>query len=227
MIQTVNILIAAYLGPAVLAVFARPRSLIRQAAVFPEKYAFMLAPATAALSTGRSREELRRFVIEATRYGICIALPVMVLLAVDGGPLLKIWMGKAYSDASLILFLTLAFAAEVVYQPLNSLLLGLNLHGRPGFFSVVAAGCAVAASWCVLRLGGGLDAVAIAVGIPWSIVNGLYLPFYVCRRLDIRLGRFFKDTWMLPVACAHPVCSSSARRTASLSNKRFLGTDFW
>ncbi|MBA2433797.1 MAG: oligosaccharide flippase family protein [Chthoniobacterales bacterium] len=204
MIQTVNILIAAYFGPAALALFARPRSLIRQAAVFPQKYAFMLAPATAALSADHSRGELRRFVTDATRYGICISLPLMVLLAVDGGPLLKIWMGEAYADASLILLLTLGFTAEIVYQPLNSLLLGLNLHGRPGFFSVVAAACAAAAAWLVLKFGGGLSAVAIAIGIPWSIVNGVYLPYYTCRRLDIPLGSFFKAVWGTPTLCAIP-----------------------
>ncbi len=204
MIQTVNILIAGYFGPAVLALFARPRSLIRQAAVFPQKYAFMLAPATAVLSTERTRDELRRFVTEATRYGVCIALPLIVLLAVDGGPLLKIWMGEAYADASLILLLTLGFTAEIVYQPLNSLLLGLNLHGRPGFFSVVAAVCAAAATWLVLEFGGGLSAVAIAIGIPWSVVNGVYLPYYTCRRLDIPLGSFFKAVWGTPTLCAIP-----------------------
>ncbi len=35
MIQTVSVMIAGHFGPAVLALFARPRSLIRQASVFP------------------------------------------------------------------------------------------------------------------------------------------------------------------------------------------------
>jgi O-antigen/teichoic acid export membrane protein len=204
MIQTVNVIIAGHLGPAALALFARPRSLIRQAAVFPQKYAFMLAPAAAALSNERSPNELQRFVTESTRYGICISLPVMVFLAVDGAPLLRIWMGTSYANASLMVLLTLGFTAEIVYQPLNNLLLGLNLHGRPGFFSVVAAICAAAMSYAALAFGGGMNAVALAIGIPWSIVNGIYLPLYMCRRLHMPIQRFLKDVWLTPVSCALP-----------------------
>ena len=202
MIQTVNVLIASHLGPAALALFARPRSLIRQAAVFPQKYAFMLAPASAALSTGRSQSELQRFVKDSTRYGICISLPVMIFLAIDGGLLLKVWMGGSYANASLMMLLTLGFTAEIVYQPLNNLVLGLNLHGRPGFVSLLAAVCAAAFTYIALASGGGMKAVAVAIGLPWSIANGIYLPYYTCRRLHISLVGFFKDVWTVPILCA-------------------------
>lgn len=213
MIQTVSVMIAAHFGPAALALFARPRSLIRQAAVFPQKYAFMLAPAAAAFSSGRDPDGLQRFVKESTRYGIYLSLPVMIFLAVGGGPLLQLWMGSHYADASLILLLTLGFTAELVYQPLNNLLLGLNLHGRPGFFSVIASFCAIGFTYVGIRSGGGLDAVALAIGIPWSIVHGIYLPIYACRRVRIPILEFFREVWTGPLLCAAPfaVCLLAAR----------------
>jgi O-antigen/teichoic acid export membrane protein len=204
MIQTVNVLIATYLGPAALALFARPRSLIRQAAVFPQKYAIMLAPASAALSTGRPQSELQLFVKDSTRYGICISLPVMIFLAIDGGLLLRVWMGGSYADASLMVLLTLGFMAEIVYQPLNNLVLGLNLHGRPGFVSLLAAALAAVFTYFALASGGGMKAVAVAIGLPWSIANGIYVPYYACRRLHISLVSFFKDVWTVPLLCAIP-----------------------
>ncbi len=39
--------------------------------------------------------------------------------------------------------MTLAFAAEIAYMPLNNLLMGLNLHGKPGIASLIAAGVAI------------------------------------------------------------------------------------
>jgi O-antigen/teichoic acid export membrane protein len=204
MVQTINVLIAAHLGPAVLALFSRPRSLIRQAAVFPQKYAFMLAPAAAALSGRADRGELQRFVKESARYGICLSLPVMVLLAIDGGPLLQIWMGKAYANSSLMVILTFGFAAEIFYQPLNTLLLGLNLHGRPGFFSLIAAGCAIMLSWLALRWGAGITAIALAIALPWSMLYGIYLPFYACRRVHISIKSFLKDVWIGPISSVIP-----------------------
>jgi O-antigen/teichoic acid export membrane protein len=213
MVQTVNVLIAGHLGPAALALFARPRSLIRQAAVFPQKYAFMLAPAAAALSGNRDSCELQRFVKESTRYGISLSLPVMIFLALNGGPLLQLWMGNGYADASLILLLTLGFTAEMVYQPLSNLLLGLNLHGRPGFFSSIAALIAVGLTYGAIRAGGGMNAIALAMGIPWSIVHGVYLPIYACRRVKIPIWEFLKEVWTRPLLCAVPfsVCLLAGR----------------
>jgi O-antigen/teichoic acid export membrane protein len=204
MSQTVNVLIAGHLGPAALALFSRPRSLIRQAAVFPQRYAFMLAPAAAVLS-GRARgEELQRFVKDSARYGVCLSLPVMIFLAIDGGPLLQIWMGKAYANSSLVFILALGLASEILYQPLNTLLLGLNLHGRPGLFSLLAAGCAICMTWFALHWNAGLNAVALAMMIPWSILHGVYLPFYTCQRLHIPIRMFFKDVWSAPLISAVP-----------------------
>lgn len=204
MVQTVNVLIAGHLGPAALALFSRPRSLIRQAAVFPQKYAFMLGPAAAALSGERRTDELQQFVKESTRWGICISLPVMVFMAVDGGLLLKIWMGQGYANASLMVLLTLGFTAEIVYQPLNTLLLGLNLHGRPGLVSVIGAICAVALAYAAVAAGAGMNAVALAIAVPWSIVHGVYLPFYTCQRLHMPVWSFLKEVWTKPLSSAVP-----------------------
>ncbi len=204
MIQTVSVLIAGHFGPAVLALFTRPRSLIRQAAVFPQKYAFMLAPAAAARSAEGNSITLQRFVQESTRSGIYMSLPVMIFLALDGGPLLKLWMGSHYADESLMLLLTLGFTAEFVYQPLNNLLLGLNLHGRPGFFSILAAFCAIGFTCAAFHYGGGLNSIALAMGVPWTLIHGVYLPIYTCRRLQIPLRSFLKEVWMGPILCAIP-----------------------
>ncbi len=204
MIQTTSVLIAAYLGPAALALFTRPRSLVRQAAVFPQKYAFMLIPSVAALAGAGKTGEVRSFVRESSRNGLWISLPLITFLAIAGAPLIELWMGPRYAVHGLILVMTLTFAAEIAHMPLNNLLMGLNLHGRPGLVSMVAALVAIALVWVALALSLGLTAVALGMCLPWFLAHGIYLPIYACRRLELPLRTFFKDVWLRPLISMIP-----------------------
>jgi O-antigen/teichoic acid export membrane protein len=202
--QTTSILIVAFLGPASLALFARPRSLVRQASVVPQKHANMLVPTVASLFGAHQMEEVRSFVVSSCRAGIYMAFPIIVFLLVNGTPLVQLWMGADYADSVLIGLLILGYAAEVCNQPLESLLLGLNCHGRPGVVMMLAAVVAVLAAWILLSFGFGLRSVALAIGVPWTFAHGIYLPYYTCKRLGIPLFRFLGQTWRGPLAIGIP-----------------------
>ena len=188
---------------------------------FRRRYAIMLAPAAAALSTSHNPAELKQFVKDAARSGVYVSLPVMVFLAINGEPLLQLWMGRGYADALLMLLLTFAFTADIVYQPLSNLLLGLNLHGRPGVFSAIGAGVAILLAYLALRGGYGLHAIAFAIAIPWSIVQGVYLPWFTCRKLEIPVLEFLTHVWTRPLLCSIPfglaLAAGPHRIPASLS----------
>jgi O-antigen/teichoic acid export membrane protein len=172
---------------------------------FTKKYAYMLVPAAATLHGKAQKEEIRQLAGDSSRFGLYISLPLMLLLLCSGEALLRIWMGERYANGWLIACIALGQLAEVAFQPLQSLLAGLNLHGRPGIATALAAAAALALSWCVLYVwDGGLIAVAIAVGVPWTIARGIYVPIYACRRLEIPLWQFLKSMWAGPLACMVP-----------------------
>lgn len=202
--QTTSILIVAFMGPASLALFARPRSLVRQASVFPQKHANMLVPTVASLFGADQMDEVRSFVVSSCRAGLYMAFPIIVFLLVNGTPLVQLWMGTEYADSILISLLILGYAAEFCNQPLESLLLGLNCHGRPGVVMMLAAVVAIAATWILLSQGCGLHSVALAIGIPWSFAHGVYLPYYTCKRLGMPVFRFLWLSWKGPVAFGIP-----------------------
>lgn len=149
-------------------------------------------------------EEVRIFVVSSCRNGIYMAFPIIVFLLVNGTPLVQLWMGSDYADSVLIQLLVLGYSAELCNQPLESLLLGLNCHGRPGLVMMLATVVAILATWILLSLGFGLRSVALAIGIPWFFANGIYLPYYTCRRLGISLFSFLWLTWKGPIATGIP-----------------------
>lgn len=203
--QTVNVMISAILGPATLALYVRPRSLVRQAAVFSQKYAFMLVPRAAILGGSSQQTDKASFVVESTRNGLFIALPLTALLVFSGRNLLSIWMGPDFANPLLVAVLAVGFLFEVAYLPLNSVLAGLNYHGRPALASTIGASVSVGGTGALLFTGHtDLSLVALAVTAPWAIVHGIYIPMYACARLNLSIGGFLLESWTRPLLSVVP-----------------------
>lgn len=223
--QTVNIMIVVYMGPASLALYARPRALVRHVRTLMQKYAFVLVPTTSSLQSCRRHGEIQGLLVKATRYGACICLPILLLLTIMGGELLHVWMGARYHNALLVAVLTLGHAAYIAYMPLYYILSGLNLHGRPGI--VIFAACVLALVFSYLALAvfnAGLTAVAAVVGLAFTLAHGIYLPVYACRRLGMRLSDFLTRSWRAPIACALPyaTCLFAAHKLLGASPLKAL-----
>ncbi len=206
--QMINVLITSCLHVTMLAVYARPLALVRQAATLVERFALVLTPTASSLKASKSNSALRDLLTKSTRAGLYLALPMVLGLSIMGDILLQVWMGEEYSGRSswiLLIVLAVGHLAYMVQLPIKNILAGLNAHGRPGianFLSalVSAAGAAVA----LLFYDKGLIGVALAVTIPMTLVNGVYVPIYACRQLKMNVATYFVACVKGPVLCAIP-----------------------
>jgi len=206
--QTSSILIAGFLGPAALALYSRPRSLAQHTHMLVSKLAFVVTPTASAMHSARRREELKELLISATRYAACISLPLTVGLAIMGGPLMLLWMGPDYANGTLVALVALGNFAMFTLMPAMSLLAGLNAHGRPGMVHLAAAVCSV--GLVLLALGPlqlGLEAVAVAVGLPLTIAYGGYVLARTCKRVGLPWTMFVRRAFGMPVLCTLPLAA--------------------
>lgn len=198
--QTNSILLVGYLGPAALAYYSRPLALVRHAQAFPSKLAFVLTPAASSLHAVGRQEELQAFLVRTTQYGAYLSLPMVLLLAILGDPILRLWMGPDYAYGWVLAILAMGHLIPMAQQPLWSILVGLNLHGRAAAANLVAAIVAVAASVVAIGwLEWGLAGAALAVVVPLSISAGIYMPWYACRCLEMPVMRYILQSWRGPV----------------------------
>lgn len=203
--QTTSILVASVLGPSALALYSRPRSLTMRTGVLVSKLAFVLSPTASALYATSRREELGNLFITATRYAACISIPLTSGLAIMGGPLLLLWMGRDYANGTLVALVALGNFAMFTFMPATNILAGFNAHGRPGVIHLLSAVCSV--GLVLLALGPlrlGLDGVALAVGLPLTIAYGVYISAYACGRLDIPWAKSLLLAFKVPVLCNIP-----------------------
>ena len=212
--HTTSILIVAYLGPAALALYARPRALVSHINALVHKMAYVLIPTTSSLQSEGNLEGIRDLLIKSVRYSFYMVLPMVLVVVVFGGSILKLWMGPRYANSLLPAILAVGYFTTMVQTPALMILGGLNAHGRAGIARFVASLCSVGLIFLALGyLRWGLAGAAVAVTLPLTIVNLVYLPFLICRRVELDMRQYFLSMAVRPVVHVLPfaICLVGAR----------------
>ena len=189
--QTVNVLITLRMGPAALAVFARPVALMRHIENFISKFAFILMPTTSSMHGMGRDEELRQFATEMSKVGWALAVPAGVFMVVFGPALIEVWMGADYVNAPVIWILAiggcLASANRVGYRILS----GMNRHGRVSAEGLVIylLTLGIGVSW-ILVWDGTLIAAATIFVLGEVLFNAVLIPVHMSRMLGVSVSQY-------------------------------------
>jgi O-antigen/teichoic acid export membrane protein len=198
--QTTSLLVVSTLGPAALAVIARPGALVRHTAIFVDKFGFVLTPTVGSLQQLGDEEELRNFLLTSTRICVAITLPVLALLAINGDLILQYWMGSSYADHTVIAILAGVYFLYGGQSPVLRVMTGMNLHGRIGAAGVVTVGLGLALGIAIIdRIGWTLPAAALLATVPMAISNGFVIPWMSCRKLKLNYARYLRFAFGLPL----------------------------
>ena len=214
--QTLALLIASFLGPATLAVFSRPTSLVRQLQTMAVKFGNILTPTASSLQARADHEALRETFRNATGGIAALAVPAIATMAVFGDYLIRLWMGDKYVCEGLVTILALGAYASIVAEPVWSILSGMNLHGRVALARLAGSVCsaallAVGLAWLKWNLIG----AALCFILPKVVVDGLVTPVVACGRVGMSLRDYYWVTLLKPLLCAAPFicCLGLARIT--------------
>jgi O-antigen/teichoic acid export membrane protein len=212
--QTTSLIIATYLGVAALALYARPLALVTHVAVFVQKLAFVLTPTVSSMHATDDQKEVGALLIATTRYSAAIALPLLLLLGIMGGPILRLWMGALYEYPTVLAVLAAGHLLPIAHAPILSILAGLNRHGRPALLALASAVVTAGLVWLtVAALEWGFVGAAVAMCLPMAVLSSLVFPAYACRQLGLSVRRYYAAAWGRVWACALPFafCLGSAR----------------
>lgn len=212
--QMASIIIIAYLNPAALALYARPRSLVLHINTLVRKMSTTLTPTVSSLQSINNFKEIRELLISSVRYSLYIVLPVVLVLVVFGDAVIQFWMGSDYANRLLITVLSLGFMTMMAQTPVLNILSGLNSHGRSGIARLISSIFSVILMFFMLGyLKWGVVGVACAITLPLTIMNLFYLPFLVCRKVGLEVKKYFLSVTVRPLIHVFPfaVCLITAR----------------
>lgn len=203
--QTNLVFVGYFLGVEAVALFARPRSLVRTVDRVIQKVAMVFTPRASYLQARGERRALLQSMHQATQYILYVALPSVLLLALLGGPLLEVWMGGKFANGTLIAVLAIGHLAVFAQRGAYHVLMGMARHGWPALADCVAS--LVGIGLTVLLVGFfqlGLLGAALGLVVPMTLVNLLVTPIYACRVLDASPLRFWYRAAAKPLLLAVP-----------------------
>lgn len=203
--QTNLIFVGYFLGVESVALFARPRSLVRSVDRIIQKVAMVFTPRASHLQASGDPGALLQSMHQATQYILYVALPSVLLLALLGGPLIEVWMGGKFADGMLIAVLAVGHLAMFAQRGAYHVLMGMARHGWPAFAEFVAS--LVGIGLTVLLVGYfklGLLGAALGLVVPMTLVNLFVTPIYACRVLDASPLRFWYRAAAKPLLLAVP-----------------------
>jgi O-antigen/teichoic acid export membrane protein len=204
--QVATLVVAAFIGPAALALYSRPRALILITTRFVMGFARVLVPAAAAFHDRRDHRGLGELLVRSSRYALFLALPPVLVLLILGRAIVDVWMGDpAYGDNYVLLILVLGYLPLFAQQATYHILIGLASHGLASAASLI--GSAVGAGLSLLFvgvLGWGIQGAALATAIPVFIVNVFVLPYAGCRAARLPLLLYLRKSVVSPLLSLIP-----------------------
>ena len=209
--ETTRVLVLAYLGPSALAVYSRPLSLVRQAGAFSTKFANVFAPTASAYEAVGDMDRLRELLITAGRYALYLFLPVVIVLTISGGYVLRLWMGDRYDSGAVVAILAIGNLPLLCQLPTMEIIRGMDRHGLPSVAFLVFAAIGIPIAALVLGcLDWGLAGGALASVIPVALLYGIFVPVYACRILDVSVMKYSAKTIPGPLVLNMPLVLSLA-----------------
>lgn len=200
-----SLLVTAYLGPSVLAVFARQRAPVSHAMKFMNQYAQVFIPKSSSMDAAGDTASLQRLLILSTKFGFYLTLPIIALLLVMGTPLMTLWMGPNYVSPVALAIFTISHALLVPQQSSYSILMGINKHGRVSLYEI--GGLVLSLILGFLFMGPmqlGIVGAALAVSIPLALSNGIWMPLHACRSLNLSVWRYIRESLPGPLLASIP-----------------------
>jgi len=200
--QLTNMLVLSQIGIATLAVYSRLGALIRHTENIIAKYSQPLTPTASSLEGSGQDAEVRDLVINSTRFAAYLIWPILLAFAIVGDDVMQVWMGPRYDPTWVLTFMAIGSMFPISQQPIFSILVGLNLHGRFAAAEMVGSIVGFVASLIALRWFH-YDLLGLAaVGLSVTNAVALFVAVDTCRRLSIPVRPYFARTYAGPVACA-------------------------
>ena len=187
------IVIGIYFSPAKIATYSFASTLITYLTQFVSSISRTFGPYATELYAKGQNEELRKLFINASRSMYILGGLIVAGCITYGKDFYTLWLGPNYAESAVILsILVIPHFFSTGAKVGSSLLTSMAMIG-PLAISTICEGLFNLILSIVLVKHYGLIGVAIGTLVPNVINNGLWLPLYIFRTLNMQLKIYFSS----------------------------------
>jgi O-antigen/teichoic acid export membrane protein len=188
-----QVVAGAFLGVAAVTPYAIALKLSQGASLLTDQFVKVLFPMAAELHAGRNRDHLRLLYATGTRLTLAINVPVTCTLIILAQPVLRVWVGEAYTAdswlATILLLSALAARSQAVGRTV------LQAMGRQWPLAILGVCSGVANIVMSIALVGPLGLLGVAIGtlVPNVILYLLIMLPFAVRTIGVPVLSALKE----------------------------------
>lgn len=219
---TDSLVIGIFIGSAAIAFYNIGLMLVEHGRNLLKQFRNVITPDLLKSGGRTNLSETQWLMIKSIRFFMLLAIPLFVGFMTLGKEFISLWIGPEYDQSATILFiLALAQFATTSSSPCAITLMGLNRIKFLAAMSILNGILNLSLSILfVVAFNLGITGVALGTLIPMILINGIGVPIYACRALELKVFDLLRLTffrWFPTVVFFAVPCIVMARLPFSLT----------
>ncbi len=206
--RTDEIVIGTFMSLAAITYFNVGARIVDYAGMVVRALSQTFVPMSSQSEARGEMGRLRKIFLVGNRVCAFTIFPICIILLILGKSVIEVWMGKKYVAASypvlviMILCTTLSWAQGAS----GRILLGMSKHGTWAIVTFIEGISNLILSIILVRPYG-IVGDALGTAIPLTCSMLLFMPHHLCKKLDIRLRTYVRESYVLPFLLCVPLAA--------------------
>lgn len=201
-----SIIIGAFLSAAAITYFTIGARIVDYAGEVVENLAQVFMPMSSHSDAEGNLDRLRKIFVGGNRFCAFTIFPICAVLIVLGKSVIEAWVGVKYVETSYPVMLILLISTTTMLAQAASprVLFGMSKH-RTWAIVVLTEGVVNVILSMILVRPYGIIGDAIGTAAPLAVTTLCFLPWHLCRRLQVRMSMYLREAYLLPATVCAPL----------------------
>jgi O-antigen/teichoic acid export membrane protein len=204
--KTDNIVIGTMISAAAVTYFSFGARIVSYAQQVVMSLAQNFLPLASQSEATGNMDRLRKVFLAGNRFCAFTSFPITLTLLMLGKSVIEVWVGKKYVAISYPVMVVLIIPATLMWAQAASgrVLFGISKH-RTWAFVTLGEGIANLILSIILVRPYGIIGDALGTAIPLSCSMLLFMPWHLCRNLNIKMRTYLREAYTLPALLCLPL----------------------
>jgi O-antigen/teichoic acid export membrane protein len=201
-----SIIIGTFLSSVAITYFNIGSRIVDYAGEVVESLAQIFVPMSSHSHALGDMDRLRKIFVAGNRFCAFTIFPICAILILLGRSVIEAWVGARYVAQSYPVLLILLIPTTLMLAQAASgrVLLGMSRQGTWAMVTLIEGIVNIALSVLLVRPYG-IMGDALGTALPLAATGLFFLPWHVCRQLQIRMSLYLREAYLLPVIVCVPL----------------------
>jgi O-antigen/teichoic acid export membrane protein len=204
--KTDSVIIGTFLSAVAITYFNIGSRIVDYAGEVVDSLAQIFVPMSSHSDALGDMDRLRKIFVAGNRFCAFTIFPICAVLVILGKSIIEAWVGAKYVATSypVLLILLLSTTLMLAQAASGRVLMGMGKHQTWAVVTLLEGLVNIGMSIALVRPYG-IMGDAVGTAVPLAVTTICFLPWHLCRRLQIPMGVYLREAYLIPLIVCAPV----------------------